>query len=1103
MPAQRPHPSRAHAASFSLLPVAAALATLFAAPVHAQDFTVATGTTRTTTSTIAGGAGVVEAGGKISVGGGDRGVRIRNGVTTLTNAGTIEQTGTGRAIDVDGSNATVYILNSGLITSSGAQVIRFDSASTKQVLDNQGTIWHTGVDVGGERAIKADGAYTTTGNQIVNGSGSNRSAVIRSNGNDAIRLGNNFTLTNWGDIFSTGRVNTSCPDYQANDVGCGADLSAADGVAIENGRRNAVILNHGTITGPRHGVDGGDPIAYAPSAHLVNVEQLIVRQADGDGVLFDVVRENGTTESVRVENPVIINYAGGTITGNNGSGVGIDGHAVVINHGTITGNYAGAGNIFNHPSDSSNGAGAGLTIANGDGDGVDIDGTAYIENWGTIRGTGAGGFDSGNNPNGADGIAAGGGTIINHTGAVIFGQTKGILIDDGAAGTAVAAGRGTADAQGAAAIIVNDGRIEGATGVAIGLVGDFADRIENGPNGVIIGGLNARPADQEGSTAAAAAVQMGAGNDLLINAGRIEGRNGLAIDLGSGDDTLRLLAGSTIVGTIDGGQGIDLLQTQGTQRFAAGTLVNFERFTVQAGTTTFDYALGAVDAVTVNEGATLRVNGGFSTAHALTVNGVLAAPEGNTLRTLAVGSYSQGAHGVLEARVGASGQSDRIVASQTADLHDGATLSIRPLGYVTSGSTWTLVSATTLGADADALRLINDSALVKYSLAVSGHDLVLSAERTATLADVAPAGLGSLGRALDTLGANSPMGNTLLARIDGQGTAAGVAESLRQLSPDTSGAVRQAAQMTAAQVFGAIADRMDQARGSAVAQGPARGLSAGNGTPGRAWVQGLGAWGEQKARAGNNGFDLEAWGLAAGMESDRGAQDVMGLSLGLNQARADGVGAGTGDDVRVKSTSIGGYLSRTAPDLTVDASVLAGYNRYDTRRAVTVGGVTEQIRGDFDGWQVGGQVELGFPFQLRQDLSGRWLVGGRANYLSTGSYTEQGGASALSVNSANATSLQSVLGAELNWATAPRSAVQLRARWLHEFGDAPDLNAAFATGGPGFTTPGIASNRDALQLGVGLRHDAGNGVTLNLRYDAEVKRGYVGHQLSARAVWTF
>ncbi|MDU0220636.1 hypothetical protein, partial [Escherichia coli] len=76
-------------------------------------------------------------------------------------------------------------------------------------------------------------------------------------------------------------------------------------------------------------------------------------------------------------------------------GVGFDGHGVVINHGTITGDYAGAGNVFDHQN-------LGTTSSNGDGDGVDIDGMAYIENHGVIQGIGAGGFDSGGNANGAD-----------------------------------------------------------------------------------------------------------------------------------------------------------------------------------------------------------------------------------------------------------------------------------------------------------------------------------------------------------------------------------------------------------------------------------------------------------------------------------------------------------------------------------------------------------------------------------------------------------------------------------------------------------------------------------------------------------------------------
>ncbi|RZA16288.1 MAG: autotransporter outer membrane beta-barrel domain-containing protein, partial [Lysobacteraceae bacterium] len=389
-------------------------------------------------------------------------------------------------------------------------------------------------------------------------------------------------------------------------------------------------------------------------------------------------------------------------------------------------------------------------------------------------------------------------------------------------------------------------------------------------------------------------------------------------------------------------------------------------------------------------------------------------------------------------------------------------------------------------------------------LSADGHDLRLTAARTGTLADVAPAGLGGLGAALDSLGQNGSAANALLGRIDAQSTTEGVEQALRELAPDSGRAAQQAAQVASAAVFSALGDRMDAARsGANVAQGAARGLSAGNGTAGRGWVQGLGAWGEQKARGGANGYDLDAHGLAVGLESDRSAQEVMGLSFGLNRANADGTGVGAGDDVRVKAVSLGGYFSRNLPGMTLDVSALLGHNRYDSRRAINVGGVTDIATGDYKGWQLGGQVEAGFPFTLSPDVSGRWLVGGRANYLSTDGYDERGSSAALRMGSASARSLQSVLGAELTRAMSATSAVQLRARWLHEFADTPDVNASFVAGGPSFTTPGAQPGRDALQLGVGWNHQPARGVTLSVRYDAEVKRAYLAHQLSARATWSF
>lgn len=1098
------------------LPLVIALQAIFALPAHAQ-FVVSNGTADTVAKTLAAGSGEIQAGGSLIVSGSAASVAM-SGVSTFTNSGTLRQNGSGRTIDVNPANSDVKIINEigGIITGSGAQVIRVDKANSKFIINNQGTIAHNGTIVaGGERAIKVDSDYSTTGNQIINGSATNRNAVISATGNDAIRLGSNITLTNYGSIFSTGTVNTSCPKYMSDNPAtpCTADLSASDGVAIENARANVVILNYGNITGPRHGIDGGNPLLAAADGNLVGIDRLIITSADGDGVLFDKVVGDTVSHNIRITNPVVINYAGGNITGNNGSGVGLDGHGVVINYGTITGKYAGAGNIYDHE-------GQGITTANGDGDGVDIDGVAYVENYGRIQGLGAGGLDSGGQPNGADGIAAGGGTIINHAGATIYGQSKGILIDNGSDGSLTLTpgnttnesetllGRGTPAAIGAAAKIVNEGTITGEKKVAIGLVGLYNDTVINGSSGVIIGGADATRLGENNSTVAGAAVQMGAGDDVLVNYGRIEGKNGLAIDMGTGDDTLRLLGG-VVVGSIDGGTGTNLLETNGTQNFNAGQLSNFQNITVLGGNTTFNYALTDANNIQIDAGGNLRVNGDVTASGNLTVNGTLQAASGETFRNITVaGDYAQGASGVLEARIGANNLSDKITVTGNASFANGAT--IRPLitGAVADGSSYTLVSAGTLNATTGNLQVNNGSgAFYTYSLQGSGNDLQLVAHRQNGLANVIPQNLGSLANSLNQLASgafsNSEQGLKLLNSLQGLPNARALSDAAAQLAPETNAAAQSAATAAQGSVFSAFDNRMDAARGGEQVALNKTGLAGGDAAGNRFWVQGLASIAKQKARKGANGFDLDAQGLAAGYETDLNKTDMVGISGGYTQAGSDGRDSGTGDDNDVKSLHIGGYFSRTESNYTLDASLAISANRYKTQRVVAITGFNETLRGKFNGNQIGARFEYGLPFVLDATWSGRWLLGARVSRLDNGSYTETGGAAAQTVASTSANSVQSVLGVEFSNKLSASSSATLRARYLHEFADTPAIEATFASGGPAFRIDGVQPGREALQLGLGYRKVTASGTTVAIGYDMEVRDKYLGHQLTAKALWNF
>lgn len=1059
--------------AFRLLSLTIAVQAALCASAWAADFTVTTGSTDTSGKTITtGNTGTVAAGGTLGTSGTTQAITVTGttGTVTLNNSGTIQQTGTARAIRNNTSGVT-FIINNAIgasITSAADDVVKVTTTSIVRI-DNQGTIWAKGT---GPATGQALDLRDPAGGFVINGSTTNSAAIIRSDGDDAMRPSANMTITNYGTIISNGIVNTKCPDYLG--ALCTGAVSASDAIDI-GGNAGVVIENFGTISGPRHGIT--------------------------------------------VDNAVTVtNQLGGQITGRNGSGVGSDGTATVINYGTISGQYVGAGLAYDHlgnrltytdPMQT--------TVNNGDGDGVDIDGIGTVTNYGRIEGLGGGGYDSGGRPNGGDGLALGGGTVTNAAGAVIWGKSNGILVDDGANGTDANnlvgnRNRGTAALNGAAGTITitNSGEITGDRKAAIGLVGDWNDTITNNTTGVITGGLDTQQVDKlstDPTQSAGAAIQMGAGNDTLTNYGKIEGKNGLAVDMGTGDDAVKLFAGGNtgiVIGTVNGGAGDDTLETGGAQTFSQGTILNFERFIVRDGTTTFNYGLGNVTQIQVDAGATLQINGAVSTTGNLTVNGTFKAPTGSDTRTITVaGNYSQGAAGVLEARVGPSG-SDRITVTGTATLANGAT--IRPVasGYIANGTTFRLISAGTLNATPASLVVDRGSNFLTYQLQAVNNELVLVAQRTNNFATVTTAGKSGVATGLEGfLTSGAPNTATLLSALEALPDAAALGLATSRLAPETNGANRAAAGASQGSLFSAFSSRMDGVRSGGPIAMSKSGLSAGDAAGNRFWMEGLGSSATQNARNGSDGYKLDAQGAGFGYEKDLNVSDMIGLALGYTQAGSKGSDNSTGNDNKLEAIHLGGYFSRTLPGYTLDLGVAYSVNHNSTSRLVTLPGFTESLQGSFGGQQIGAQMEYGLPFAINSVWSGRWLMGARLGQLRNDGYSETGGATAQRVDAQKSNTTQSVLGAEVTHKLSPSSSYTLRGRYLHEFSDTPITYAAFANGGPGFTVQDTQPARDSLQLGVGYRKVTSQGTTISFNYNAEIKDKFVGHQLSARAMWTF
>ena len=947
--------------------------------------------------------------------------------TTINNAGTISNTGTGRAVDINDNTAarTLSIINdtTGTISSVAGDTVRVGknlNASSSVAITNSGTIQSGGSGyVGLGQAIdlrSVTNAFTST---ITN----NATGVIEALTDDAVRPGTNTTIENNGIIRSYG-ANTS---GGSNGTADGIDAGGILGVTVNN---NAT----GTISGARHGITADTNITVTNR---------------------------------------------GEIVGRNGSGVGSDGNGTVVNYGTITGAYAGTGNIFNSD---------GTASTNGDGDGVDIDGTANITNYGTIQGTGAGGVDSGGQANHSEGIAAGGGTIDNKSGALIHGAYAGILIDNGSGGSGTAA-----------TTITNAGTIQGAASYAIKMVGNF--------------------------------------NDTVTNSGTIKaGGGGLAIDMGAGNDKVYLNGGSVSGGNIEGGDGTDQIyffnSGSGTFVFDDGIL-NFEQATVSGGKVVLRGTFQATTAVTIASGAQFQVDQAFSTG-TLTNNGTLSAAENNAIRTVSVtGSYSQGASGVLEVRINSASSYDKIAVTGTATLADGAT--IRPLNtsYVASGSTFNLLTSSGLTANAGALTIdASASPLLSWNLSNDGNNLVATATRTQTFATVSSGSGAAAGSVLEAIG-SSATGDmqTVITSLQNQSSASAVGTATKQLAPTPSGGALQGGQAAALGTSNTVQTRMAAIRngqnGQVVAQsldnaasftdmgrvadstqdrydaqGPMLGVST---VPAAArtgiWGQGFGASADQKAHDVSEGYKSRTAGFAIGADTPLDDDTVVGFAGSFARTFVDGRGTQDADRSTIDSYQFTAYGTQSFGNAFIEASLSGGMNHYDSRR--TIAYLDRIASADYSGWQGLAKVTGGHNFPVGDDMTVTPLVSLQYAHAHLDNYSETGaGAASLNVDSQDYDTLTPALGVRLQ--TAPITVVNgvltpvaSAAVSYDVVSDKQSVTSAFTGGGSSFVSEGASPSRTAFNSGLGMTYREGD-IQVEAGYQLELRERYMGHAAMLR-----
>jgi len=952
-------------------------------------------------------------------------------------------------------------------------------------------------------------------------------AGVELSGSDAL------TVTNTGGITASGKA----VSFKGTTSGAGVVVDNSGTITSTGGRafdssgdataaRNYSITNRAGAT-----ISGFDDAlrinSNVPSGTILIDNSGTIRSSTGQGIDLDAVRGAGVTTT-------IINRTGALIRGELSDGMKTGGNATITNYGEISsGNSTNADQKFDGVDIDSatgvtvnnyglisggrhgittdlgatlnnfgtvmgrNGSGFGSdgvgtvinygTITgsnnglqpNGDGDGVDIDLVAHIENYGTIKGLGASGVDKNGFANGSEGIAAGGGYIYNAEKGLISSVDSAILVDDGSGGSGAAA-----------TTLINHGTIEAMGGFGVKLVGDFADSV--------------------------------------FNDGLISGSNGLALDMGGGNDTLTLGHNSRFVGLVDGGTGNDTVIMDDALGGSFGASQNFETLQVRQGTWTLtglgDFSQGGrvssgaelinqggiAGSMTVDQGG---VYAGGGTVGGLNVNGTLVASK--SLGAAQVnGNLNMSRESTVAFGADADGGSATIKVSGNANLNGASLVVNASPGTYPWQSQYTVLQAGSISSTFGSVS--SDYAFLTPTLSYQPTRVGLTYTRNdVAFTDYASTGNGNqAATSLASLGKNNALYNALLNT-----STSSAGSAIEQLAGSSNANLTSATLSGTSQVGATMMSAMQgMSSGSSLLVGmddkdtpalaatgvpnAARNLNDPN-ARGRVWLQGIGSYGKLDGEHGSAGLEQRTKGSVLGVDWSLTPLWRMGVLGGYSRTDLDSSGV----DGKVNSWHVGAYAQRQDGPLALRLG--AAYSNHDgeSKRTVQFDGFSDRPKGNYDADSQQAFAELGYAMG-----SGRLNVEPFANLgyqrYHRDRYTEKGGAAALSVDDQSQDNVSSTFGVRLAQLSQLENGMSLTPRgslgWRHTYGDVDsETRQAFVLGGSAFSVEGTALDRDSLMVEAGLDLGLSAHHTLSVGYNGELGSNSRNHALMGQWQMSF
>jgi outer membrane autotransporter protein len=261
------------------------------------------------------------------------------------------------------------------------------------------------------------------------------------------------------------------------------------------------------------------------------------------------------------------------------------------------------------------------------------------------------------------------------------------------------------------------------------------------------------------------------------------------------------------------------------------------------------------------------------------------------------------------------------------------------------------------------------------------------------------------------------------------------------------------------------------------------------------FVSGAGELAGVRADANASGYHLTSGGLTVGADYRCNENFAVGVALGYNNTEADLTGDGEVDVNGGRGDLYGVWFK---DGWHVEGMAGGGFNTYDTKRE----GLLGDAKGDTQGAEATGLLGFGYDWQ-----SGPWTFGPQAKaqytWVDIDSFREDGSMAPLRINSQDANSLYSQVGAHLMYRIQCGKVVlvpEIEVGWRHEYMDSTiSLDSRFNSGaGTVFDVRGPELGRDSLVAGAGVTIRWNDRVSTSLNYNTQLLRSHYNlHSFSA------